>query len=80
MINTNGDLNKHIEKRKNIFLKGVSEINKLGFESKEVPTKIKKLLYESLARSKMVYGLETIIMTPKELKENVIKMESNVLK
>jgi hypothetical protein len=61
-------------------MKGVTEINNMGFKDKMVPTKMKKALYESLARSKLIYGLETIKMDDLEVKSNLSTLEGNVIK
>ncbi len=55
-----GSYKEHIEKRKSLFLNGLGEVRRLGFDKKGVPIKMKKLLYTSLVRSKLIYGLETI--------------------
>ena len=52
----------------------------MGFKDKMVPTKMKKVLYESLARSKLIYGLETIKMDDLEVKNNLSTLEGNVVK
>jgi hypothetical protein len=75
-----GSYNEHIEKRKSLFLNGLGEVRRLGFDKKDVPIKMKKLLYTSLVRSKLTYGLETIEMKDSVLKKTLGKLEGNCLK
>ena len=41
---------------------------------------MKTLLYGSLVKSKLIYGIETIKMTEKEVKANLTKFESTIIK
>jgi hypothetical protein len=80
IIEDNGSHKEHISKRRSLFMTGLGEIQRLGFSRKDIPVKMKKILYTSLVRSKLIYGIETINMSKIELKRNLIKLESNCLK
>jgi hypothetical protein len=75
-----GSFTEHIEKRKSLFLNSMGEVRRLGFNKKDVPLRMKKLLYTSLVRSKLTYGLETIQMKKSFFNKTLAKLEGNCLK
>jgi hypothetical protein len=80
LICSNGSPMPHYKTRKRQYFKGIADINALGFNDKNVPTKIKKLLYTSLARSQLTYGLETCNFSKKELQSILSTLEANQIK
>jgi len=70
----------HIKKRTQMYMQAISEINGLGFNDSKLLVKIKSLLYVSLARSKLMYGLEALKVNEKDTKNLLTKLESNVIK
>jgi hypothetical protein len=58
----------------------MSEINTLGFNDNKVPVKVKSLLYQTLARSKIMYGLEAMKINENDTKSLLTKLEGNVIK
>ena len=80
IICADGTHDKHFKKRKSLYMEGISEINTLGFDKNNVSTQIKSLLYTSLARSKLVYGLETINCKRNSLTTPLSTIEGNQLK
>jgi hypothetical protein len=69
----------HLKKRKSLCMMGISEITNIGFNSREMPSKMKALLYTSLARSKLSYGLENIKISTKQM-DKLATFESNIIK
>jgi hypothetical protein len=65
ILEANGLFSEHYKNRRKLFFGGISEINNFGFFSKELNTRMKSLLYTSLVRSKLLYGLETIFFKKK---------------
>ena len=63
-----------------MFMKAVSEANNFGFNDAKLPCAIKRLLYQSLIRTKLMYGLEATNLSEKETKTYLSKIEGNVLK
>jgi hypothetical protein len=80
IISSNGSHMPHYKSRRNVYFKGLSEINKLGFNEKDLPTRIKKLLYTSLVRSKLSYGMETCTFKPAEIKSLLGSLEAAQIK
>jgi hypothetical protein len=80
IISSDGKPTRHIKKRKSLFLNGLTEITTLGLNKKDVPLKMKSLLYTSLVRSKLMYGMETIKFNKTEVKQNLTKPENYALK
>ena len=78
-IDREGNFEKHVKIKKAAFFTGLTEIEKLGVNELDVPLKMKSLLYTSLVRSKLVYGLEGINLSKKLLKE-LTCLESRTLK
>ncbi len=58
-IDRDGGYKKHLQMRRNSFFTGITEIDRLGVNNLDVPIKIKSLLYTSLVRSKIMYGMES---------------------
>jgi hypothetical protein len=79
-IDREGTFKKHLSIRRSAFFTGLTEVEKLGFHKKDVPPKMKSLLYTSLVRSKLVYGLEGIRMTKSSTKKDLTFLESYALK
>jgi hypothetical protein len=71
---------QHIQIRKAMYMQAIAEINNLGFNDPKIPVKIKSLLYQSLARSKLLYGLEVAKLNANETKKLLSKIEGSVLK
>jgi hypothetical protein len=80
IIESNGSYKKHLEKRRSLFMTGLGEIQRLGINKKDVPTGMKTLLYTSLVRSKLTYGLETLKMGDSVIKKCLGRLESNAIK
>jgi hypothetical protein len=80
ILTANGDFHEHYNNRRKLFFGGISEINNFGFNSRDMSTKVKALLYTSLARSKLVYGLETILLKKDESHKLLSTLESNQIK
>jgi hypothetical protein len=83
IITADNTSHEHYRKRRSLFFQGIEEINNLGFNKFDVPVKIKTLLFTSLARSKLVYGFETIVMKDSNklmgtLEANQIKKANNL--
>jgi hypothetical protein len=57
----------------------MTEVERLGVHKLDVPIKMKSLLYSSLVRSKLVYGLEGINLDKTGLRE-LSQLESNFIK
>lgn len=57
----------------------IKNIEQMGFNDFATPLKMKGLLYNSLCRSKLTYGMETIDLNEAELK-NLKTFEGNILK
>jgi hypothetical protein len=74
------DFKPHIKKRTSMYRQAVSEINNLGFDDTKIPVKIKTLLYQSLARPKLMYGLESMQIKRNDVQDMLSKLEGNVLK
>jgi hypothetical protein len=77
---SNGSYDEHIKKRRTLFLSGITEINELGIKKNDVPIKMKSLLYTSLVRSKLTYGLETVKLSKTYLKKELCTLENKVIK
>jgi hypothetical protein len=80
IICEDGTYKNHYKKRKTLYLNGISEINSLGFNKNDLTTQVKSLLYTSLARSKLVYGLETLNLKKNEIKSLFNTLEGNQVK
>jgi hypothetical protein len=80
IICSDNTYNKHYKKRKSLYMEGISEIITLGFNKSDISARLKNLLYTSLARSKLVYGLETIKFTKKDQETLLSKLENNQIK
>jgi hypothetical protein len=80
IICSNGSPMAHYKERRKLFFKGISEINNLGFSEADTPTRMKKLLYTSLVRSKLVYGMETCIFKANDSRKLLSTLESNQIK
>jgi hypothetical protein len=80
IINSNGSYLEHLARRRSLFMTGISEVHKLGFTRRDVPVRMKKLLYTSLVRSKLTYGIETIKINKTKLKKYLGGLESQCLK
>ncbi len=78
-IDREGTFKSHIATRKTAFFSGISEIERLGVNKIDVPISMKSLLYTSLARSKLVYGLEVINFDSKT-QTKLSTLESNFIK
>jgi hypothetical protein len=79
-IDREGNFKKHIEIRKTAFFAGVTEVERLGICKLDVPVKMKSLLYTSLVRSKLVYGLEGINLEKNRAQKELTGLESNFIK
>jgi hypothetical protein len=64
-----GSYKKHLSIKRIAFFSGVTGVERLGINKLDVPTKMKSLLYTSLVRSKLVYGLEGINIDKKKLRQ-----------
>jgi hypothetical protein len=73
IIAQDGSYKEHILKRRSMFMSGMGEVQRLGFNKMDTPVKMKKLLYTSLVRSKLIYGLETIKLDKSSLKKYLSK-------
>jgi hypothetical protein len=73
-------LQKTLESQKNRLFSGVTEVERLGINKLDVPTKMKSLLYTSLVRSKLVYGLERIDIDKNACDKELTHLESNFIK
>jgi hypothetical protein len=80
IIESNGTHKMHIEKRRSLFMTGLGELQRLGINKKDVPIGMKTLLYTSLVRSKLTYGLETINLSESKIKKYLSHLEGNALK
>ncbi len=80
IIRSDGSHTTHLKNRRKLYLKGIAEINSLGFSDKDTPANIKKILYTSLVRSKLAYGLETCNFKPKEIHTLLNTLEANQIK
>jgi len=79
IITNNMSHKKHVMRRKSMCMMGIKEIEPLGFNSEHVPAKMKGLIYNSIGRSKLVYGLENVDMSEREA-EKLQTFESNIIK
>jgi hypothetical protein len=57
---------------------GIKELKQLGFNDENTPIKMKGLLYNSIGRSKLTYGIENINLSPHSLKK-LATFEGNIL-
>ena len=80
IIESNGSYKMHLEKRRSLFMTGLGEIQRLGINKRNVPVGMKTLLYTSLVRSKITYGLETILLTSAKIKTHLSQLESRAIK
>jgi hypothetical protein len=80
IIRSDGCYKEHVQRRRAMFMTGLGEIQRLGFNEKCVPVKMKKNLYVSLVRSKLLYGLETVQMSESNQKSTLGRLEGNCLK
>ena len=80
IISQDSTFAEHVSKRKALFASGLGEIQRLGFNKREIPVKMKKVLYTALVRSKLIYGLETIKMKDSTQKRTFKSLEGNCLK
>ncbi len=80
IIESDGSHKLHVEKRRSLFMTGLGELQRLGLNKKDVPIGMKTLLYTSLVRSKLTYGLETIILSETKIKKYFSQLEGNALK
>jgi hypothetical protein len=79
-IERGGKHDKHISIRRTAFLSGLTEIENLGFSKSDVPVRMKSLLYTSLVRSKLMYGMECFKLNERVVKKEIISLESNAIK
>jgi hypothetical protein len=80
IIDSKGCFKEHLAKRKSLFLTGLGEVQRLGFNKRQIPVKLKKVLYTAVVRSKLIYGFETIRMSESMLKKTLGSLEGNCLK
>jgi hypothetical protein len=80
IIAQDGSCKDHLLKRRSMFMAGLGEVQRLGFNRSDIPVKMKTLLYTSLVRSKLIYGLETIKMSRTCTKKYLSTLEGNCLK
>ena len=78
-IDREGTFKKHLIIKRSAFFSGITEVERLGINKLDVPIKMKSLLYTSLVRSKLVYGLEGINLDKTGLKK-LSQLESNFIK
>jgi hypothetical protein len=78
-IDREGTFAKHIKIKKAAFFSGVTEVERFGINKQDVPLAMKSLLYTSLVRSKLVYGLEGINLS-KHLQKSLKSLEAVMLK
>jgi hypothetical protein len=71
------DHRKHIAKRKSLCYMGIKE--DLGFKNMKTPPKMKGLLYNSICRSKLLYGIESIELSKREMEKHE-SYEGSILK
>lgn len=79
ILRSNMSHKDHIAKRKSMCFISVKANEVMGFNDHKTPLKMKGLLYNSLSRSKLTYGFETIDLNTVELK-NIQTFEGNILK
>ena len=70
---------KHVKKRRAMCIGAVKDLDILGFTEHIVSSKMKSLCYSSLARSKLMYGMENVNLGPNELK-NLKTFDANFIK
>jgi hypothetical protein len=79
LVEENMSYKSHVKKRKSLCCMGIKEIAQLGFNDENTPIKMKGLLYNSIGRSKLTYGLENINLNPTALLK-LKTFEGNILK
>lgn len=79
-IDREGNFIKHMCVRKSAFFSGLTEIERLGMNEPDVPISMKCLLYTSLVRSKLLYGMECLNLKSKFVQKEISSLESNTLK
>ena len=70
---------KHVKKRRAMCIGAVKDLDILGFTDHIASSKMKSLCYSSLARSKLMYGMENVNIGPNELK-NLKTFDANFIK
>jgi hypothetical protein len=79
IVTSNLSHKQHLSKRKSLCYMGVKELEDLGFNYARTTPKMKGLLYNSICRSKLLYGIESIQLSNSELKK-FETYEGNILK
>ena len=80
IIESNGSYKMHLDKRRSLFMTGLGEIQRLGINKSYVPIGMKALLFTSLVRSKLTYGLETLKMSDSKVKKLLARLETSAIK
>ena len=69
IVTDNQSHKKHMKRRRALCIMAVKKLDDIGFREKKVNHKMKGLLYNSLCRSKLLYGIENTDLNTNELKE-----------
>jgi hypothetical protein len=79
-VDNAGQFKKHVSARRSTFFTGLDEVQKLGVNEKDIPLSMKSILYTSLVRSKLMYGLECINLNKTTIRKDLAILESTSIK